>query len=115
MHIISLHFALYIGDKYDHYRPNHSIRVASYSHEAQSFLQNKYNWSSSAFHSINYNIYFSSLCSLPDFLKRLTLRFIHHRISAGKILFETPITSPYCNLSFTSPPPPTITSSSTRK
>ena len=84
MHIISLHFALYIGDKYDHYRPNHSIRVASYSHEAQSFLQNKYKWSSSAFHSINQNIYFSSLRSIPDFLKRLTLRFIHHRISAEK-------------------------------
>ena len=57
------------------------------------------------FHSVTCNIYSSSLPSLPDFLKRLTHCFIHHRLSSGRMIFDSPDVCPRRNLSFSSSSP----------
>ena len=53
IHAIALPFVMYIINKYTHHRPDHSIRIVSYKHESQLFLQNKHNWLSNIFQPIN--------------------------------------------------------------
>ena len=101
-HAISLPFAIYINNKYIHHHPDHSIRIDSHKHEAQIFLQNKYTWSTKIFHSINWDSHSSCLISLPNSLKRFSLRFIHHRLPTGNMLFDSPHPCPYCKITFTS-------------
>ena len=100
-HAISLPFAMYINNQYTHHRPDHSIRIASHQHEAHTFLKNKYRWSSKVFHSINWDSHGSCLLTLNDSLKRFSLRFIHHRLPTGKMLFTYPNSCPYCKSPFT--------------
>ena len=40
--------------------------------------------------------------SLPDSLKRFSLRIIHHHLPKGKMIFKSPQPCTYCKLSFTS-------------
>ena len=93
---------MYINNTYIHHRPDHSIRIDSHKHEAQLFLQNKYTWSTKLFHSINWYSRASCFLSLPDSLKRFSLRFIHHRLSTGNMLFDSPHRCLYCKITFTS-------------
>ena len=101
-HVISVPFSMYINNKYIHYRFDHSIHIDSHKHEAQSFLQNKYTWSTKISHSINWDSHASCLLSLPDSLERFSLHFIHHRLSTGNMLFDSPHPCPYCKITFTS-------------
>ena len=89
-HAISLPFALYIDNFYTYHCPDHTIRVASHKHEAQAFLRTQYKGSSRIFHSINWTLHASCLLSIPDSLKQFSLRFIHHRIPIGKMIFGSP-------------------------
>ena len=92
---------MYINNQYTHHRPDHSIRIASHEHDAQIFLKKKYNWSSKVFHSINWASHGSCLLTLTDSLKRFALRFIHHRLPTGKMVFVSPNSCPYCKIPFT--------------
>ena len=86
---------MYINNQYTHHRPDHSIRIASHQHEAQTFLKNKYRWSSKVFHSINWDSHGACLLTLSASLKRSSLRFSHHRLPTGKMVFTSPNSCPY--------------------
>ena len=96
-HAISLPFAMYINNKYIHHRSDHSVRIDSHKNEAQLFLQNKYTWSSKLFHSINWDFHASCLLSIPDSLKK-SLRSIYHRLPTENMLFNSPLSCPYCKI-----------------
>ena len=81
-----------------HHRPDHSNCISSHSREARSFLQTKYNIRLWLFYSINWNIHFSYFRSLPDCVRRLSLRFIRHRLPTGNMLFYSPRSCSHCNL-----------------
>ena len=96
-HIILTPMSIYINNIYI---PTHiycAIRMHSHATEVKTFLCAKYKWTSTTFDTIEWKQNSFTLMNMGSSKKRTVIRFMHHRLSTGKIQFTAPYSCPYCN------------------
>ena len=99
-HAISSPFEVYVNDLYIHHRIDRYIRSQSHENKARTFLQKKYSWNSTTFHSIAWDHHFHIINNMPKTFKRFNLRFIHDRLPSGKMQYTHDHRCPHCRLVF---------------
>ena len=96
-HIILTPMSIYINNIYIPTRIDCAIRKHSYATEAKTFLCAKYKWTSATFDTIKWKQNSFTLMNMSSSQRRMAIRFMHHRLSTGKMKFTAPYPCPYCN------------------
>ena len=72
----------------------------SHATEVKTFLCAKYKWTSTTFDTIEWKQNSFTLMNMGSSKKRTVIRFMHHRLSTGKMKFTAPYPCLYCNQIF---------------